>query len=153
MAQGDKRSERMRSLEALSARESQDLAVRMERQAQTVRDAEVRLQDLTEYLETYVQGQADRSRDGGLSAMQLTETHLFLERLREAVSLQAVTVEKARSSYESCRARWIAQRVRTDALGSAVHRFEAEEMREVTRQEERLADEVAARYHHSRQRD
>ena len=151
MARGEKRSERMRSIEALSARESQDLAVRMERQAQTVREAESRLKELSEYLEGYARGQADRSADGGLSAMQLTETHLFMARLREAVSLQTAAVETARSSYESCRARWIAQHVRTNALGSAVHRFEAEEMREVTRQEERVADEVAARYHKTRQ--
>lgn len=153
MARGEKRSDRMRSIEALSARESQDLAVRMERQAGAVRDAEARLKELTDYLEGYAREQASKSREGGLSAMQLTETHLFMARLREAVTLQTTAVEKAKSSYESCRAKWIAQHVRTSALGSAVHRFEVEEAREVLKREERLADEVAARFHNPRQLD
>ena len=69
MARGEKRSDRMRSIEALSARESQDLAMRMERQAGAVRDAEARLKELTDYLEGYAQEQASKSREGGLSAM------------------------------------------------------------------------------------
>jgi len=153
MARRERRSERMRSIEALSNRESQDLAVRMEQQARALREAESRLGELTEYLEGYAKEQAEKSRSGGVSAMQLTETHLFMERLREAVALQTAAVEKARSSYESCRARWIAQHVRTSALGSAVHRFEAEEAREVLQREEHAADEIAARYHRFREVD
>ncbi len=153
MAKGEKRSDRMRSIEALAARESRDLAARMEHQANSVREAQTRLDELTDYLDGYVRDQADKNREGGLSAMQLTETHLFLERLREAVNLQKTVVEKARSRYESCRAHWIAQHVRTSALGSVVHRFEAEETREVVRREERMADEIAARYHRIRQPD
>jgi flagellar export protein FliJ len=122
----------------------------MERQAGVVREAETRLRELTEYLDGYTSEQAERSRQGGVSAMQLTETHLFLERLREAVRLQTAAVEKAKSGYESCRAKWIARHVRTTALGTAVHRFETEESREVSKREERLADEIAARYHKDR---
>lgn len=147
MARGERRSERMRSIEAISVRESQNLAGRMERQAQVVQEAEQRLRELTEYLEGYVAEQAEKRRTGGVSPMQLTETHLFMEKLRHAVNLQAETVEKARSNYESCRAKWIAQHVRSSALGSAVHRFEEEEARELTRREERIQDEVAARFH------
>lgn len=145
MARGNRRSDRMRSIEALSNRQAQDLAMRMERQAQAVHAAEKRLGELTEYLQSYVSEHAARS--GNVSAMQLTETHLFMERLREAVALQTEAVEKARSGYEACRARWIAQYVRTTALGSAVHRFEAEETRELVQREQRTQDEVAARYH------
>lgn len=137
----------MRSIEALSNREAQDLAGRMERQAQVVRDAEKRLDELSEYLHGYEIERAEKSRNGGVSAMQLTETHLFMERLREAVTLQADGVEKARSGYEACRAKWIAQHVRTSALGTAVHRFEAEETREIVQREQSLQDEIAARFH------
>ncbi len=147
MTRSERRSERMRSIEAISVRESQDLAAQMERQAQVVREAERKLQELTDYLEAYATEQAEKNKTAGVSAMQLTETHLFLEKLRHALNLQAETVEKARSSYESCRAKWIAQHVRSSALGSAVHRFEAEEARELSRREDRVQDEVAARYH------
>ena len=147
MARSERRSERMRSIEAISVRESQDLAGQMERQAQVVRDAELRLKDLTEYLDGYAAEQAEKSQAEGVSAMQLTETHLFLEKLRHAVRLQADTVEKARSQYEACRAKWIAQHVRSSALGSAVHRFEEEEAQMLRKREERIQDEVAARYH------
>ena len=150
MARGERRSERMRSIEAISLREAQDLAGRMERQAQVVREAEQRLEELTDYLTGYAAEQAEKSQAEGVSAMQLTETHLFMEKLRHAVSLQAQTVEKARSNYESCRAKWIAQHVRSSALGSAVHRFEDEEARELSRREVRIQDEVAARYHGTR---
>jgi len=153
MARGERRSERMRSIEAISVRESNDLAGRMERQAQVVREAELKLEDLSEYLETYAAEQAEKSQLGGVSAMRLTETHLFMEKLRHAVNLQAESVENARSSYESCRAKWIAQHVRSSALGSAVHRFEAEEARELSRREERNQDEVAARYHQTQKPD
>lgn len=147
MARSDRRSERMRSIEAISVRESHDLAAQMERQAQVVREAELKLSELSEYLESYAAEQTAKSQTRGVSAMQLTETHLFMEKLRHAVNLQAETVEKARSSYESCRAKWIAQHVRSSALGSAVHRFEAEEARELSKREDRVQDEVAARYH------
>ena len=147
MARSERRSDRMRSIEAISVRESQDLAGQMERQAQVVRDAEQRLQELASYLDSYAAEQAEKSQVEGVSAMQLTETHLFLEKLRHAVNLQAETVEKARSHYESCRAKWIAQHVRSSALGSAVHRFEEEEAQALRKREERIQDEVAARFH------
>lgn len=150
MATGRRRSARMRSIEHLSQREAQDLAGQMERQVEAVRSAEVRLGELTEYLNGYVAERAEKSQSGGVSAMQLTESHLFLERLKEAVSLQERVVEQARSALEAARARWIAQRLRTTALGSAVHRFEAEESREVAQREQRLQDEIAARYHKPR---
>ena len=147
MARRERRSERMRSIEAISVRESHDLAGQMERQAQVVRAAEQKLMELTEYLDGYADEQTEKSRAGGVSAMQLTETHLFMAKLRHAVSLQAETLEKARSDYEACRARWIAQHVRSSALGSAVHRFAEEEARELQKREDRIQDEVAARYH------
>ncbi len=147
MARSERRSERMRSIEAISVRESHDLAGQMERQGQVVREAEQKLSELTEYLNSYALEQAEKSQQEGVSAMQLTETHLFMEKLRHAVSLQSETVAKARSEYEACRARWIAQHVRSSALGSAVHRFEEEEARELSRREDRVQDEVAARYH------
>jgi flagellar export protein FliJ len=137
----------MRSIEAISVRESNDLAGQMGRQAEVVRAAEQKLRELTEYLKGYAAEQAQKSQLEGVSAMQLTETHLFMEKLRHAVALQSETLEQARSNYEACRARWIAQRVRSSALGSAVHRFEEEEARELARREERIQDEVAARYH------
>lgn len=151
MASGDRRrSDRMRSIESLSNREAQDLAARMERQAEVLREAEQRLVELSEYLNGYATERAGKSQ---VSAMQLTETHIFMERLREAVRLQERTVEKARSGYESCRASWIAQHVRTTALGSAVHRFELEETREILQREQRQQDEIAARYHKPRVED
>ncbi len=153
MARSERRSERMRSIEAISVRESQDLAGRMEQQSRVVREAEQKLQDLTEYLEGYIAQQTEKSQTEGVSAMRLTETHLFMEKLRHAVNLQAETVEKARSHYESCRAKWIAQHVRSSALGSAVHRFEAEEAREVQKREDRIQDEIAARYHQLQKSD
>ncbi len=150
MATGKRRSERMRSIEHLSQREAHDLAGQMERQAEAVRAAEARLRELTDYLNGYVTERAEKSQSGGVSAMQLTESHLFLERLKEAVSLQERVVEQARSALEAARARWIAQHVRTSALGSAVHRFQEEESKEAAQREQRLQDEVAARYHKPR---
>jgi len=147
MASGRSRSDRMRSIEALSNREAQDLAAQMESRAQAVRDAESRLLELEEYLEGYVVAQTARSQEGGVSAMQLSETHIFLERLKQAVELQRETVAQSRSAYEASRARWIAQHVRTSALGSAVHRFEQEEARVDLLREQRSQDEIAARYH------
>lgn len=153
MARSERRSERMRSIEAISVRESQDLAGRMERQSRVLHEAEQKLQALTDYLQGYAAEQTEKSQAGGVSAMQLTETHLFMEKLRHAVNLQAETVEKARSNYEACRAKWIAQHVRSSALGSAVHRFEAEEARELQKREDRIQDEVAARYHGTKKPD
>ncbi|MGE0623972.1 MAG: flagellar export protein FliJ [Pseudomonadales bacterium] len=143
MADDRPRSERMRSIEALSSRTAQDLAVQMERQRLRLTQAETRLAELTEYLASYASGTGGRS----VTAMQLTETHLFVEKLKEAVRLQEGVVDKARSGFEASRARWISQHVRTTALGSAVHRFAVEEARERDLREQHLQDEVAARYH------
>lgn len=143
------RTDRMRSIEALAGREGQALGAQMERQAETVRVAEARLAELVTCLAGYGNPPGESGTQGAtsVSAMQLTETHLFLERLRSAVAAQTEVVEQARSGYESCRARWIAQRVRTTALGSVVHRFEQEEVRTETLREQRTQDETAARYH------
>lgn len=143
MAKDRPRSDRMRSIEALSSRSAQDLAAQMERQSRRLADAEARLTELKDYLASYTTGTTGRS----ITAMQLTETHLFVEKLTEAVRLQEGVVDKARSGFEASRARWIAQHLRTTALGSAVHRFEAEEAREQDLREQRLQDEIAARYH------
>ena len=147
MAGEKPRSERMRSIESLSNREALDLAGQMERQAQMLSDAEARLEELTGYLASYTEDRQTRSHNGGVSAMQLTESHLFLQRLEEAVRLQAATVEKLRSGVQAARARWIAQHVRTTALGAAVHRFAEEEAKELASGEQRRQDEIAARYH------
>lgn len=133
----------MRSIEALSSRAAQDLAAQMERQGRRLAEAESRLKDLTGYLAGYSQSATGRS----ITSMQLTETHLFVEKLKDAVHLQEGVVEKARSGFEASRARWIAQHLRTTALGSAVDRFAVEEARERDLREQRLEDELAARYH------
>ncbi len=147
MSRPKSRSERLRSIEALSNREALDLAGQMERHARLLQEAEQRMQELTTYLEGYTEERITRSQNGGVSAMQLAETQLFLQRLEEAVRLQATVVKNARSGYEACRARWIAQHVRTSALGAAVHRFAEEEAKEMILGEQRNQDEIAARYH------
>lgn len=140
------RSDRLRSIQALSSREAQDLAAQMTRQAKVLQDAEARLIELQEHLASYVDDHA-RARLDGISAMRLSESHVFVERLKLAVTLQQRTVEQARSRFEACRARWIAQHIRTNALGSAVHRLEHQEILAQARLDERTLDELAARAH------
>lgn len=150
MASPKSRSDRMRSIQALSDREAQNLAASMERQAEEVRLAEARLVELEDFLASYV---VDHNAVGeeGISAMRLSETHVFLQRLKSAVDLQNKTVEQARGNYEASRARWIAQHVRTSTLGSVVHRLEREEVIAHARQEQRAQDEFAARDHQKRE--
>lgn len=150
MASPKSRSDRMRSIQALSDREAQNLAARMEQQAGEVRLAEARLAELEDFFASYV---ADHTAvpEEGISAMRLSETHVFLQRLKSAVELQHQSVEQARGNYEASRARWIAQHVRTSTLGSVVHRLEREEVIAHARQEQQVQDEFAARDHQKRE--
>ena len=132
----------MQSLEMLADREANLLGAEMETQSRVVSDAEARLDDLQTYFDSF------HERDPGgkvVAAVNLRETQVFLDKLAEAVEGQRQIVERARSALEAVRARWIAKRLRTTALGNAVHRFKTDEVRLSLQREQRAHDEHAAR--------
>ncbi len=152
MASRRSRSERMQSLVSLADSEAKGLAVQMQRQALIVGEDESRIAQLEGYLASYASTRMEDAAGQGVSAIRMAETHLFIERLQQAVDAQLRSVELARVRHESLRAQWIAKHLRTTALGNAVNRFRLEEAQDSSRQEQRTQDEMAARHHERRKK-
>ena len=80
-----------------------------------------------------------------MDAVRFQNYRVFIDRLGEALRIQAVALEAARAEFEKRRSLWSEKRVEAETLGRAVDRFRQEERRDEDRREQHEGDEAAAR--------
>ncbi len=132
-------SARMQPLQQLAEVREDEAARRLIDQQRVLGEREQRLQELTRYLAEY---------DGLASAHNprlLMNRQAFVERLREAVSMQTRLVEQARSHCEVQRAEWLLQHREVSTLDQLAECYRRRERRSEEQRGQRQLDEFALR--------
>ena len=106
-------------------------------------EMERQLEQLKTYRSDYVTQSS--SGPGAVDAVRLQNFRMFLDRLGEAIRLQAEVVGGARADYEAKRGRWSEKRVEAEALGKVVERFRVDERRVQDKRDQNEMDEAASR--------
>ena len=122
-----------------AAQRTEDSAVqRLVERQHALAAQEKKLGELRGYAEDY-----SRPPSAALSVPMARSRREFLERLRQAVALQEVAVQKARLACEQERARWLAAHRSTEVLDRLAEHLRAGESRAHERRLSREHDEVA----------
>lgn len=108
------------------------------------RDLAQKLKMLEDYRHEYQGRFVDAARDG-LSPDALRNYGAFLARLDDAISAQRRIVDQSRHKTAEGQQTWLAQRNRLKAFDTLSQRHQAEQLRDETRQEQKMSDEHAAR--------
>ena len=101
----------------MSNTKANELSQGVAQAAELLATKEAQLRQLQAYREDYLRRSSGTA--SGTDPMLLQNFRAFLERLGEAIRLQAQAVEVARGDYETKRSAWAAVRVEAAALGKA----------------------------------
>lgn len=133
-----RRSERLHQVHRLSELEEQEHSREMGRLERRLQDEIRRLEELQTYRNDY------RCRNSArFDSAQWKEYQNFLQRLDEAVRLQARLVQERRQQCDECRVGWLARRRKRQSLERVVHRLQSEERAERERALQGVDDETA----------
>jgi flagellar FliJ protein len=99
------------------------------------------LQSLTEYLDEYA---ASFSNSGSFSSMQLISKNAFSDKLIQAIAVQKKQVEESEKMAELAEQEWNQKRIRLKALQALLQRLRKQHQIRLTKQEQRLLDELSA---------
>jgi flagellar protein FliJ len=124
-------SERMQIVADSAQERMQEVAARLASARNRFEQKQEKLRELERYRDEYMQGLLHKSR-AGLGALQMKDYNVFLDRLNEAIQLQANLLESARLEIERCVQQWHDAQQRCNALDRVV---------ESKLQTERLMDE------------
>lgn len=99
-----------------------------------------RLDDLRRYQNEYM-AQFNLSGQNGMTSTRAVDYHLFLEKLRYAMSQQERVIDQAKNEWERSKAYWFAQRGRSKAMDNVLARYIADERKLQEKREQREVDE------------
>jgi len=118
-----------------------------------MQEQENKLEELKSYHQEYLDRFAEASRNG-MSASQLQEYRAFMCKLETAIDAHLILVGKEISKKvvhashiecSSCKDEWKQKRVRTQALGKVMDRFETTEKKAAESREQKESDEHGQR--------
>lgn len=138
------RSKRLEPVSDLNHSREREAARELGRYQEALNAQQSKLAELAAYREEYSRRYLDTLK-GGLGAGTMQEYQHFLGRLSEAIGQQELRVAQAERELESARARWIATRLKAEALDRVMDRYRADEQRARDRREQREEDERAQR--------
>jgi flagellar FliJ protein len=138
-----KRSKRFEPIQEIASKSATDLSRAMSEAGARVAELERQFEKLKTYRDDYVRNSTQTA--GPIDAVRLQNYRLFLDRLGEAMRLQAQTLNGARAEYEKRHAQWSQKRIEAESLGRAIDRFRKEEVGAADRREQREGDEAALR--------
>lgn len=132
-------SARMQPLQQLAEVREDEAAKRLLDQQRVLGEREQRLQELSRYLAEY-EGLATAH-----NPRLLMNRQAFVERLREAVDMQARLVEQARSHCDVQRAEWLLQHREVSTLDQLADCYRRRERRVEEQRSQKQLDELALR--------
>jgi len=109
-----------------------------------MQEQENKLEELKSYHQEYLDRFAEASRNG-MSASQLQEYRAFMCKLETAIDAQKKVVHASHIECSSCKDEWKQKRVRTQALGKVMDRFETTEKKAAESREQKESDEHGQR--------
>lgn len=108
------------------------------------RSDQQKLELLQHYRAEYGERFVEAAR-GGISSDTMRNYGAFLARIDEAIDAQQRIVEQSRQHTTQGQQQWMAQRTKVRAFDTLSHRFQNEQVRKATKQEQRATDEHASR--------
>ena len=137
------RSKRIEPIRDIASNSAKDLSVAVAEAARRVAEIERAIEQLKAYRDEYTQSSGGSV--GATDAVRLQNYRSFLDRLGEAMRLQAQALIVARAEYDKRHALWSAKRIEAESLDRAVGRFRLEEQRDADRREQREMDDSTLR--------
>ena len=135
------RSKRMKPI-ARHAEQQQQQAVQIYVIAQqSVVEAQLQLEQLIEYRVEYSSGRVNI----GLSAMQLRDYQLFLDKLNQSIEQARSKILLKKQQCEQQKLLWLKSRSRSKALEAVISKYQQQELLIEARIEQKEQDEYAAR--------
>ncbi len=134
------RSKRLRPVQRVAVSNEQTAARELGDCRRSVHKQEQRLEELCGYHDEYLQRFNSAARSG-MSSTQLQEYRAFLSKLELAIKEQELIVLAKRSECSGQKEVWQQKRVRTQALGKVVNRYQQEERKDADVREQKESDD------------
>ncbi len=133
-------SKRLKPVQRVAESKEQKAARNMGHSRKALNAEEVKLNQLKQYHQEYLQRFEAAARKG-ISAKQLQEYRAFLNKLDDTVRQQEQVVAASRLDHSSNQSEWRKKHTRTQALNKAVTRFQQQEKAKAERNEQQESDE------------
>ncbi|MCW8848070.1 MAG: flagellar export protein FliJ [Sedimenticola sp.] len=137
-------SKRFQPVKRVAESRESDAARELGHSQKRMRDQEAKLEDLKRYHQEYLERFETTARQG-MSASQMQEYRVFLEKLDTAIREQEKVVLASKSECVTRKEQWQQKRVRTQALGKVMDRFKSAELKVQEKREQDEADERSQR--------
>lgn len=133
-------SKRLKPVQRVAESREQKAARHMGLSRKTLQVEEVKLTQLKQYHQEYLQKFEVASRQG-ISATQLQEYRAFLSKLDEAIGQQERVVAASQMDHSTNKSNWRKKHTRTQALSKAVNRIQQQEQATAERNEQKESDD------------
>jgi flagellar FliJ protein len=133
-------SKRLQPVQRVAQTRENEAARELGDSQRRVRDQEAKLGDLKRYHSEYLERFETTARQG-MSAKQMQEYRVFLEKLDRAIKEQERVVLASKSECVNRKEQWQQKHVRTQALGKVMDRFRSAEQKAVDKQEQNESDD------------
>ncbi|MCW8943499.1 MAG: flagellar export protein FliJ [Sedimenticola sp.] len=137
-------SKRFQPVKRVAESRENDAARELGHSQKRMRDQEAKLDDLRRYHQEYLERFEATARQG-MSANQMQEYRVFLEKLDVAIREQEKVVLASKSECVSRKEQWKEKRVRTQALGKVMDRFKSAELKVEEKREQDETDDRSQR--------
>lgn len=137
-------SKRFQPVKRVAESRESDAARELGHSQKRMRDQEAKLEDLKRYHQEYLERFETTARQG-MSASQMQEYRVFLEKLDTAIREQEKVVLASKSECVTRKEQWQQKRVRTQALSKVMDRFKSAELKVQEKREQDEADERSQR--------
>ncbi len=133
-------SKRLQPVQRVAQSKENDAARELGDSQRRMRDQEAKLGDLKRYHQEYLERFETTARQG-MSAKQMQEYRVFLEKLDRAIKEQEKVVRASKSECVTRKEQWQQKHVRTQALGKVMDRFRSAERKVVDKREQDETDD------------
>lgn len=137
------RSKRLEPIREIASIAAMALSGAVNEAARRVAEIERKIEQLQNYREEYARKPAQV--DGAMDVVSFQNYRVFIDKLGDALRIQAKSLEAAQAEYEKHRALWSEKRVEAETLTRVVDRFRKEERHAAERREQDEGDEAASR--------
>ena len=137
----EKRSKRMQPIQELVELKEKNMARRLAECQRTLSERETRLQELTQYRDSYVEQHMSTET---ANPVHLQEYQLFIGKLNHAIVEQERLVASGQADLDVMHAQWADSRAKSNAIQKAVERMQKNEQAHLNRTEQKASDEMAS---------
>ena len=135
-----KKSQRMKPIKNLAEDQEKQAAHALGQSRQLLVNCQLRLQELNDYRNDYVQ-RFNTQGSLGMSGSRIQSFQTFISQLDSAIDRQKQLVSDAEDQCRVMQQDWNRRHMRTKALGKTVQRYETQERKQQEKHAQREADD------------